>query len=162
MRICLPMQGTRVHPWSEKTPHTEEQLSVCATTTESTCHNCWPRALQPTALELQTRPACSKTCAPQQEATTVRGPCTCPVMKSSPHSPQLQKSPWSSEDPAWTNIKKKKKERKKERKISCSRPDLGSDWSFDSKPSWSQSFHHTALSYRFLRWTQPDLTFQRG
>ena len=113
IRICLPVQGTRVHPWSEKTPHTEEQLNMCATTTESTCHNCWPRALQPTALELQTRPACSRTCAPQQEATTVRGLCTCPVMKSSPHSPQLQKSPWSSEEPAQPNIKKK--ERKKER-----------------------------------------------
>ena len=34
LRIHLPMQGTRVEPWSGKIPHAAEQLSPCATTTE--------------------------------------------------------------------------------------------------------------------------------
>ena len=35
LRICLPMQGLRFHPWSGKIPHAMGQLSLCATTTES-------------------------------------------------------------------------------------------------------------------------------
>ena len=40
IRICLPMQGTRFDPWSEKIPHASEQLSLpklspCAATTEA-------------------------------------------------------------------------------------------------------------------------------
>ena len=36
LRICLPVQGTQVDPWSGKIPHAAEQLSLCATTTEPT------------------------------------------------------------------------------------------------------------------------------
>ena len=39
LRICLPMQGTQFKPWSGKISHAAEQLSLCATTTEPTCHN---------------------------------------------------------------------------------------------------------------------------
>ena len=35
LRICLPMQGHGFEPWSGKIPHAAEQLSPCATTTES-------------------------------------------------------------------------------------------------------------------------------
>ena len=35
LRICLPMQGTWVKPWSGKIPHAADQLSPCATTTET-------------------------------------------------------------------------------------------------------------------------------
>ena len=35
VRIHLLMQGHRFHPWSRKMPHVMEQLSPCATTTES-------------------------------------------------------------------------------------------------------------------------------
>ena len=31
LRIRLPVQGTRVDPWSGGTPHTVEQLNQCAT-----------------------------------------------------------------------------------------------------------------------------------
>ena len=34
LRICLPMQGTWVNPWSGKIPCAVEQLSPCSTTTE--------------------------------------------------------------------------------------------------------------------------------
>ena len=34
VRIRLPVQGTGFDPWSGKIPHTTEQLSPCATTTE--------------------------------------------------------------------------------------------------------------------------------
>ena len=34
LRIHLPMQGHGFEPWSGKIPHTAEQLSLCATTTE--------------------------------------------------------------------------------------------------------------------------------
>ncbi|XDA73662.1 hypothetical protein R6Z07M_003872 [Ovis aries] len=37
IRICLPMQGTRFHPWSRKIPHALEQQSLQATATEPTC-----------------------------------------------------------------------------------------------------------------------------
>ena len=33
-RICLPIQETRVSPWSGKIPHVMEQLSLGATATE--------------------------------------------------------------------------------------------------------------------------------
>ena len=37
LRICLPMQGTRVRAWSGKIPHAAEQLGPCATATEPAC-----------------------------------------------------------------------------------------------------------------------------
>ena len=37
LRICLPMQGTRVEALSGKIPHAAEQLSPCATTAEPVC-----------------------------------------------------------------------------------------------------------------------------
>ena len=56
-------------PRSGKIPHAMKQLSPCATTTEAPA----PRAR-----------------APQQEATAMRSPRT--KMKTSPHSPQLEKA----------------------------------------------------------------------
>ena len=35
LRPCLPMQGTQFEPWSGKIPHAIQQLSLCATATES-------------------------------------------------------------------------------------------------------------------------------
>ena len=35
LRMRLPMQGLRFHPWSGKIPHAMGQLSLYATTTES-------------------------------------------------------------------------------------------------------------------------------
>ena len=34
LRICLPMQGHGLKPWSGKSPHAMEELSPCTTTTE--------------------------------------------------------------------------------------------------------------------------------
>ena len=69
LRICLPMQGTRVRAlvWEDPT---------CRGATGPVSHNCW---------------ACvSGACAPQREAAIVRGPRT--AMKSGPRLPQLEKA----------------------------------------------------------------------
>ena len=58
LRIRLPMQGTRVEPWSGKIPHAAERLSPWATTTEPALYN--PRATTTEALAPRAR-------APQQE-----------------------------------------------------------------------------------------------
>ena len=70
LRICLPMQGTRVQAlvWEDPT---------CRGATGPVSHNYWAYA--------------SGACAPQQrEAATVRGPST--AMKSGPRLPQLEKA----------------------------------------------------------------------
>ena len=70
LRICLPMQGTRVRAlvWEEPT---------FRGATGPVSHN---------LLSLRVWSLCSTT----REATTVRGPCT--AMKSGPHLPQLEKA----------------------------------------------------------------------
>ena len=69
LRVCLPVQGTRVRAlvWEDPT---------CRGATRSVCHNCWACA--------------SGACAPQREAAMVRGPRT--AMKSGPRLPQLEKA----------------------------------------------------------------------
>ena len=69
LRICLPMQGTRVRAlvWEDPT---------CRGATNPVSHNYWACA--------------SGACAPQREAATVRGPRT--AMKSGPRLPQLEKA----------------------------------------------------------------------
>ena len=69
LRVCLPMQGTRVRAlvWEDPT---------CRWATRPVRHNNWACA--------------SGACAPWQEAATVRGPHT--AMKSGPRSPQLEKA----------------------------------------------------------------------
>ena len=69
LRIRLPMQGTRVPALVCEDP-------TCRGATGPVSHNYWACA--------------SGACAPQQEATTVRGPRT--AMKSGPHLPQLEKT----------------------------------------------------------------------
>ena len=67
--VCLPMQGTRVRAlvWEDPT---------CRGAAGPVSHNYWACA--------------SGACAPQREATIVRGPRT--VMKSGPRLPQLEKA----------------------------------------------------------------------
>ena len=69
LRICLPMQGTRVRAlvWEDPT---------CRGATRPVSHNYWACA--------------SGACAPQREAAIVRGPRT--AMKSGPHLLQLEKA----------------------------------------------------------------------
>ena len=69
LRICLPMQGTRVRAlvWEDPT---------CRGATGPVSPNYWARA--------------SGACAPQREAAIVRGPRT--AMKSGPRLPQLEKA----------------------------------------------------------------------
>ena len=69
LRICLLMQGTRVRArvWEDPT---------CRGAAGPVSHNYWACA--------------SGACAPQQEATIVRGPRT--AMKSGPRLPQLEKA----------------------------------------------------------------------
>ena len=69
LRVGLPMQGTRVWALVWEDP-------ACRRATRPMSHNYW---------------ACvSGACAPQGEATTVRGPRT--AMKSGPRLPQLEKA----------------------------------------------------------------------
>ena len=89
LRICVPMQGTRVRAlvWEDPT---------CRGAAEPVSHNYWACA--------------SGACAPQQrEAAIVRGPRT--VMKSGPHLPQLEKALAQKRRPN-TVINKKKKKKK--------------------------------------------------
>ena len=37
--VTFQRRGHGFEPWSGKIPHAAEQLSLCATTTEPTCHN---------------------------------------------------------------------------------------------------------------------------
>ena len=69
LRVCMPMQGTRVRAlvWEDPT---------CRGATKPVHHNYWACA--------------SGACAPQREAATVRGPRT--AMKSGPCLPQLEKA----------------------------------------------------------------------
>ena len=69
LRVCLPMQGTRVRAlvWEDPT---------CRGATGPVSHNYWACA--------------SGACAPQREAAIVRGPRT--AMKSGPRLPQLEKA----------------------------------------------------------------------
>ena len=69
LRICLPMQGTRVRALVREDP-------TCCGATRPVSHNYWACA--------------SGARAPQQEAAIVRGPRT--AMKSGPRSPQLEKA----------------------------------------------------------------------
>ena len=67
--VCLLVQGTRVQALGWEDP-------TCRVAAGPVSHNCWACA--------------SGACAPQQEATIVRGPRT--AMKSGPRSPQLEKA----------------------------------------------------------------------
>ena len=59
LRICLPMQGTLIHPWSRKIPTCHEAISPWATTTEPMLRAC---VLQ------QERPPQREAWAPQLES----------------------------------------------------------------------------------------------
>ena len=89
-------RGQGFEPWSGKIPHAVEQLSLCATTTESVL---W-------SLRATTTEACTpRPQAPQQEKPLQWEACT-PQRKSSPRSPQLEKATHSNKDPMQTKINK--------------------------------------------------------
>ena len=109
LRICLPMQGTRVQSLVQEDPAccgvTKPMChKYLACTLEPACHNYWSlRALgpvccnywasvpQPLSLRAATTEAHTpRAHAPQWEATAMRSLCT--AMKSSPHLPQLEKA----------------------------------------------------------------------
>ena len=81
-------------PWPGKISHAAEQLSPCATTTESVLWSLGATAAEGHAL----RGLCSLT----GEGAAVRS--SPPKPERSPHSLQLEKSPHSIEDPAQPNI----------------------------------------------------------
>ena len=89
LRICLPMQGTRVWAlvWEDPTCRGATgpvHHNYWACTLEPASHNYWAHVPQLLSLHSRAR-------APQQRrATTMRSPRT--TMKSSPHSPQLEKA----------------------------------------------------------------------
>ena len=82
LRIHLLMQGTRIRALVQEDPTCRGAAkpvrhNYWACTVEPTSHNCW----SPCAWSL---------CSTKGEATAMRSPCT--AMKSSPHSPQLEKA----------------------------------------------------------------------
>ena len=89
LRICLPMQGTRVQALVREDP-------TCHGATKPVHHNCWACALEPASHNY--RSPCATTTeahaprarAPQREATAMRSPRT--ATKSSPRSLQLEKA----------------------------------------------------------------------
>ena len=83
-------------PWVGKILHAMEQLSLCSTNTEPLLYSlgaATTEARRPQSL-----------CSAAREAPTVRSLHT--AKKSRPHSPPLEKSPSSSEDPAQPKINK--------------------------------------------------------
>ena len=91
LRICLPMQGTRVRALAQEDPTCRRATKTMrhnywACAQEPASHNYWahvPQLLKPAHLE----PVCSTT----RDATTMRSPRT--TTKSSPRSAQLEKAP---------------------------------------------------------------------
>ena len=80
------------NPWSRKIPHAKEAWRQRTTTIEPGSHDYWsPHTLEP---ELH-----SSVDVPQWEAQA-------PQLESGPHSPQLEKSLHSNEDPAQPKISK--------------------------------------------------------
>ena len=134
LRICLPMQGTRVQALVQEDP-------TCHGAAKPMCHNYWACALEPMnhnywacALEPVShnywacapqllKPACSRARMPQllspcsatREATAMRSPRT--ATKSSPHSPQLEKSLHAAMSTQCTQ-KKKNQTKTTEKRIS--------------------------------------------
>ncbi|KAG5197363.1 hypothetical protein JEQ12_010817 [Ovis aries] len=84
IRIHLPSRGHQFDSWSEKIPHAWEQRSPRATTTEP---EHW--SLGATAAEAR-GPGAG---ASQPEKPSQRGAFTATAVKSSSHSPQLEKAP---------------------------------------------------------------------
>ena len=70
LRICLPVQGTLVNPWSGKIPHAAGQLSLCA--------------MIACALK-QEQPFQQEDCVPKLESSH---PCTAPFTVAKAHSQQ--------------------------------------------------------------------------
>ena len=103
LRICLPMQGTRV-----RAPVWEDPM--CRGATKPVRHNYWACALE-SPHATTTEPTCHNYWSPHsttREDTTMRRPCT--ATKSSPCSPQLEKAHAQQWRP---NAAKKKKKKKK-------------------------------------------------
>ena len=84
VKSCLP-----IDPWSGKIPHTTEQLSPCATTTEPALQSPGPANHWAHALTCQSLCALSL-CSATREASTTRSPRA--AAKSSPRLPQLEKA----------------------------------------------------------------------
>ena len=91
LRICLPMQGTRVRSLVQEDP-------TCCRAPKPMCHNYWACALQPASPRTlgptwhnYWSPRAYSLCTATKEATATRSLCT--ATKSSPRSLQLEKSP---------------------------------------------------------------------
>ena len=106
LRICLPMQGTRVQSLVREDP-------TCHRATKPVHHNYWACALEPASHNYwslratTTEASVPRARAPQRGATAVRSPHT--ATKSSPHSPQLEKARTQQRRPTWPKIKIKNK-----------------------------------------------------
>ena len=82
LRVRLPMQGTWVQALVQEDP-------TCRGATGPVCHSCWACTLEPASHNSWAHVPGAR--ARQREATTMRSPLT--ATRSSPCSPQLEKSP---------------------------------------------------------------------
>ena len=87
--------GHGFDPWSGKTPHAEEQLSLCTTTTEPGLQS--PGAATTEALSALEAVLLNKRIHRNEKPT--------PHNWSSACSLQLEKKLWGNEDPAYPRIK---------------------------------------------------------
>ena len=104
LRICLPMEGTRVRSlvWEDPTCHGATKLVH---------HNYWACALEPTSHNYWS-PRAWSLCSATREATAMRSLCTTTKSSLLPHcSLQLDKAHMQQWRP---NAAKKKKRKKKE------------------------------------------------
>ena len=96
LRICLPIQGTRVRSLVREDP-------TCLGATKPVCSNCWgcPPELGAAATEL----TCPRACAPQREKP-LQWEAHTPQLERSPRTPQLDKSPPSHQQPVQQKMNK--------------------------------------------------------
>ena len=103
LRIRLPMQATRVRALVREDP-------TCRGATKPVRHNYWPCALKPAShnywvqVPRLLKPVHLEPVLCNKRSHPMRSPCT--ATKSSPRSPQLEKSVRSNKDPTQPKIKK--------------------------------------------------------
>ena len=96
------MQGTRIWPPIQEDPTWWGALSLCTTTTGPVLYSPGATTLEALGLQLR-KPDFPRTCALQREGL-LQWEASKLQLESSPHLPQLEKSPHSNEDPAQPEV----------------------------------------------------------
>ena len=143
LRICLPMQGTRVRALVREDP-------TCHGTTKSVCHNDWACALEPTSHNYWAH--VPRACAPQQE-TPPQWEARALQRRVDPARRNWRKHERSNEHPMQPKIKIKKFIKKKKSN------DLCHLFCFLDIPEWYNKTMHWEQMFNY--WTGPCLWTNR-